>query len=133
MSREATIGPRNCPGADTRRRGEVGDDDAQPGVGQPTDPSERGGRRDMRGDAQRRDRDAAAFQLGGDAGTPQFFGAAPPPGSGVHEYRITVTPLDVARCGVDATASAALLGFTIAPHTLARAVITCPTPAPALR
>ncbi len=76
---------------------------------------------------------AGAFQLGGDAGTPQFFGAAPPPGSGVHEYRITVTPLDVARCGVDATASAALLGFTIAPHTLARAVITCPTPAPAFR
>lgn len=74
---------------------------------------------------------AGAFQLGCDAGTPQFFGAAPPPRSGVHEYRITVTALDVERCGVDATASAALLGFTIAPHTLARAVIVCPTPAPA--
>jgi len=72
-----------------------------------------------------------AFQLDCDAGMPQFFGAAPPPGSGVHEYRITVTALDVDSCGVDATASAALLGFTIAPHTLARAVIVCPTPAPA--
>lgn len=71
------------------------------------------------------------FQLGGDAGTPQFFGAAPPPGSGVHEYRITVTAIDVDRCGVDTTASAGLLGFTIAPHTLARAVIVCPTPSPA--
>ena len=74
---------------------------------------------------------AGAFQLGGDAGTPQFLGAAPPPASGVHEYRITVTALDVDRCGVDDAASAALLGFTIATHTLARAVIVCPTPAPA--
>lgn len=71
-----------------------------------------------------------AFQLGGDAGTPQFFGAAPPPGTGVHEYRITVTALDVEKCGLDATASAGLLGFTIAPHTLARAVLVCPTPSP---
>ena len=72
-----------------------------------------------------------AFQLACDAGTPQYFGAAPPPGTGVHEYRITVTALDVRTSGVDATASAALLGFTIAAHTIGRAVIICPTPAPA--
>lgn len=71
-----------------------------------------------------------AFQLGCDAGTPRFLGAARPPASGVHEYRLTVTALDVPRCGVDATASAALLAFTFAPHTLARAVLVCPTPAP---
>ena len=35
------------------------------------------------------------FQLAGDAGARQFVGAAPPPGSGVHEYFITVTALAV--------------------------------------
>ncbi len=55
-----------------------------------------------------------AFQLRGDAGAPRFLGAAPPPGTGVHAYRITVTALDVEQSGVDAAASAALLGVTIA-------------------
>ncbi len=73
---------------------------------------------------------AGAFQLGCDASTPQFLGAAPPPRSGVHEYRFTVTALDVERCGVDPAASAAWLHFVIAPHTVGRAVIVCPTPAP---
>lgn len=60
-------------------------------------------------------------------GAPQFLGAAPPPGSGVHEYRITVTGLDVDSCGVDAAASAALLGFTIAPHTSRERSSSAPT------
>jgi Raf kinase inhibitor-like YbhB/YbcL family protein len=70
-----------------------------------------------------------AFQLAGDAGAHQYVGGAPPAGSGVHEYYITVTALSVAKTGLDQNASAAYLGFTIAGHTLARATLICPTPA----
>jgi Raf kinase inhibitor-like YbhB/YbcL family protein len=70
-----------------------------------------------------------AFQLGGDAGMPRYIGAAPPAGSGVHEYFITVSALDVAVTGLDPSASAAYLGFTIAEHTIARATLVCPTSA----
>jgi Raf kinase inhibitor-like YbhB/YbcL family protein len=70
-----------------------------------------------------------AFQLAGDAGAPQYVGAAPPPGSGVHEYHITVTALSVASTGLGEQASAAYLGFTIGGSTLARATLICPTAA----
>jgi Raf kinase inhibitor-like YbhB/YbcL family protein len=73
----------------------------------------------------------AAFQLAGDAGAHQYVGGAPPAGSGVHEYYLTVTALSVAKTGLDQNASAAYLGFTIAGHTLARATLICPTPASA--
>jgi Raf kinase inhibitor-like YbhB/YbcL family protein len=71
-----------------------------------------------------------AFQLAGDAGMPQYVGGAPPAGSGVHEYYLTVTALSAAKTGLDQNASAAYLGFTIAGLTLARATLICPTPAP---
>jgi hypothetical protein len=72
---------------------------------------------------------AGAFQLGGDAGAHQYVGAAPPKGSGVHYYYITVTALDVPTTGLTDTASGAYLGFTIGAHTIARATIICPTAA----
>jgi hypothetical protein len=74
---------------------------------------------------------AGAFQLGADAGTRQYVGGAPPAGTGVHEYHLTVTALDVDTAGLDESASAAFLGFAIGGHTLARATLVCPTPAPA--
>jgi Raf kinase inhibitor-like YbhB/YbcL family protein len=74
---------------------------------------------------------AGAFQLPGDAGAPQYVGAAPPAGSGVHEYYLTVTALSVAKTGLGQNASAAYLGFSIAGQTLARATLVCPTPASA--
>jgi Raf kinase inhibitor-like YbhB/YbcL family protein len=70
---------------------------------------------------------AGAFQLSGDAGAPRYVGGAPPAGSGEHDYYLTVTALDVPKSGVDATASPALLGFTIGSHTIARATLVCPT------
>jgi Raf kinase inhibitor-like YbhB/YbcL family protein len=70
---------------------------------------------------------AGAFQLGGDGGAHQYVGAAPPKGSGVHDYYITVTALDVAATGLTDAASAAYLGFAIGGHTIARATIICPT------
>ena len=70
---------------------------------------------------------AGAFQLNGDAGAPRYVGGAPPAGSGLHEFYLTVTALDVPRSGVDATASPALLGFTMGSHTIARATLVCRT------
>jgi len=72
---------------------------------------------------------AGAFQLPGDAGAGRYVGAAPPAGSGFHDYYITVTALDVAKSGVGPTTSGALLGFTIDSHTIARATLIFPTEA----
>jgi hypothetical protein len=74
---------------------------------------------------------AGAFQLGGDAGVRQYVGGAPPAGTGMHQYYLTVTALDVDTGGLDASASGAFLGFSIGGHTLARATLVCPTKAPA--
>jgi len=70
---------------------------------------------------------AGAFQLGGDAGMHRYVGAAPPVGSGIHDYYITVTALDIPKSGLGSTASGAFLGFNIAGHTIARATLICPT------
>jgi len=72
---------------------------------------------------------AGALQLSGDAGASRYIGGAPPAGSGIHNYYITITALDIAKSGVGPTASGALLGFTIGSHTIARATLICPTAA----
>ena len=73
---------------------------------------------------------AGAIQLDGDAGMPRYIGGAPPAGSGVHDYYITITALDEASTGLGATTSGALLGFEIDSHTIARATLICPTSIP---
>jgi hypothetical protein len=70
---------------------------------------------------------AGAIQLDGDAGMARYIGGAPPAGSGVHDYYITVTALDESGTGLGATTSGALLGFEIDSHTIARATLVCPT------
>ena len=70
---------------------------------------------------------AGAIQLNGDAGTPRYIGAAPPAGSGIHDYYITITALDESTTGFGATTSGALLGFEIDSHTIARASLVFPT------
>jgi Raf kinase inhibitor-like YbhB/YbcL family protein len=65
-----------------------------------------------------------AWQLHNDAGMPRYLGAAPPPGSGEHIYYIAAHAVDVPTLDLDKTARPALLGFNLAAHTLARAVIT---------
>jgi len=72
---------------------------------------------------------AGAFQLPDDAGAARYIGGAPPAGSGVHNYYLTVTALDVDKSGVTTTSSGALLGFTIGGHTIARATMILPTQA----
>jgi hypothetical protein len=71
-----------------------------------------------------------AFDLLGDAGVHQYVGGAPPAGSGIHDYYITVTALNVASLpGVGRETSAAYVGFVASGYTVARATIVCPTEA----
>ncbi|TDC45742.1 YbhB/YbcL family Raf kinase inhibitor-like protein [Micromonospora sp. KC207] len=72
-----------------------------------------------------------AFQLPNDARLARFIGAAPPAGHGPHRYVIAVHALDVESIGVAADATPAVLGFTIASHILARAVLTATAEIPA--
>jgi Raf kinase inhibitor-like YbhB/YbcL family protein len=65
-----------------------------------------------------------AFQLPNDARVARFLGAAPPAGHGPHRYFVVVHALDVDSTGVPAEATPAYLGFTMASHTLGRAVLT---------
>ncbi len=72
---------------------------------------------------------AGALQLPGDANANRYIGGAPPANSGIHDYYLTVTALDIPKTGLPPTTTGALLGFTIAGHTLARATLVCPTAA----
>ncbi|GGF33799.1 YbhB/YbcL family Raf kinase inhibitor-like protein [Subtercola lobariae] len=67
---------------------------------------------------------AGALQLANDAGLKRFLGAAPPAGSGKHNYFIAVHAVDVDELEISVDATPAFLGFNLASHTLARAVIT---------
>jgi Raf kinase inhibitor-like YbhB/YbcL family protein len=58
-----------------------------------------------------------------DVGAAEYVGSAPPPGHGEHRYVFAVHALGVPSLGVDADASAALVGFNITANTLARGVI----------
>ncbi len=64
------------------------------------------------------------FHVAGDAGSPAYVGPAPPEGDHVHRYMFVVHAVDVPSLGVDASVRPAVVGFNLAFHTLARAVIT---------
>jgi Raf kinase inhibitor-like YbhB/YbcL family protein len=64
-----------------------------------------------------------ALQLRNDAGTRGFVGAAPPPGDRPHRYVHTVHAVDVERLDVDADSAAAIAGFNLRFHAIARAQI----------
>ncbi|MFF3853547.1 YbhB/YbcL family Raf kinase inhibitor-like protein [Micromonospora sp. NPDC002575] len=64
-----------------------------------------------------------AFSVRNDYGDTGFGGAAPPAGDRPHRYVFAVHAVDVERLGVGAGASCAYVGFNLAFHTLARAVI----------
>lgn len=74
---------------------------------------------------------AGAFQLPNDARSARFIGGAPPAGHGEHRYVIVVHALDVEDIGVPDQATPAFLGFTMAGHILARAVLTATAETPA--
>ncbi|WP_205696914.1 YbhB/YbcL family Raf kinase inhibitor-like protein [Conexibacter sp. SYSU D00693] len=64
-----------------------------------------------------------AFHVRNDYGAQQWGGPAPPPGDGPHRYVVAVHALDVDALEVTPDASPAYVGFNLAFHTLARAVI----------
>ncbi len=74
-----------------------------------------------------------AFQLPNDVRAARFVGAAPPAGHGPHRYFVVVHALDVESIGVPADATPAVLGFTMASHTLGRAVLTATAETPPVR
>ncbi len=64
-----------------------------------------------------------AFELRNDGGSVGFMGAAPPPGDHPHRYFFVVHAVDVESLDLTADASNAVLGFNLAFHTLARAIV----------
>ncbi|WP_407674933.1 YbhB/YbcL family Raf kinase inhibitor-like protein [Nonomuraea fuscirosea] len=71
-----------------------------------------------------------AYQLPNDARVARYLGAAPPAGHGPHRYFVVVHALGTDAIGVPADATPAYLGFTIAGHVLARAVLTATAETP---
>ena len=64
-----------------------------------------------------------AFHVRNDAGGLSYAGAAPPEGDVPHRYYFVVHAVDVATLGVDSNTSPAVVGFNLAFHTLARAIV----------
>jgi Raf kinase inhibitor-like YbhB/YbcL family protein len=64
-----------------------------------------------------------AFHVRNDFGTKNYGGAAPPAGDQVHRYYFVVHAIDVEALDVDPEATPAVVGFNLAFHTLARAII----------
>ena len=69
-------------------------------------------------------RPAGAVQSLTDFGAPGFGGACPPEGDKPHRYIFTLYALDVPKLGLDAGTMPAMVGFTLAGHTLGKAVLT---------
>ena len=65
-----------------------------------------------------------AFHVRNDFGAKAYGGAAPPAGDRPHRYYFVVHAVDVDALDVDSDATPAVVGFNLAFHTLARAVIT---------
>ena len=66
---------------------------------------------------------SGALQIRNDAGIHGYMGAAPPPGDEPHRYVHTVHALDVWHLDLDVNASAAIVGFNLRFHDVARAQI----------
>jgi len=58
-----------------------------------------------------------------ESGLVAYEGAAPPAGHGEHRYCFTLSALDVARLGVPAGATPAVVNFMLRDHLLARATL----------
>jgi len=59
-----------------------------------------------------------------DFGVPGYGGPCPPKGDKPHHYHFTIFAVDVEKLDVDENASAAVVGFNLHFHTLAKATLT---------
>ena len=59
-----------------------------------------------------------------DFGVPGYGGPAPPQGDKPHHYHFTLFAVDVEKLEVDENTSAAVVGFNLHFHTLAKATLT---------
>lgn len=59
-----------------------------------------------------------------DFGKPGYGGACPPKGDKAHRYQFTVFALDIEKLPLDASAPAAMVGFFLNQHVLAKAMLT---------
>lgn len=75
------------------------------------------------GDGEESSLPEGALQLANDASLKRYLGAAPPAGSGKHNYFIAIHAVDVEKLDLPANATPAFLCFNLSGHTLARAVI----------
>jgi len=64
-----------------------------------------------------------AFMVRNDYGTKDFGGAAPPQGDPPHRYVFAVHALDADSLGIDSDVSAAVGGFNLRFHTIARGLL----------
>ena len=67
---------------------------------------------------------SGSIQSRTDFGTPGYGGACPPQGDKPHRYIFTVYALDVDKLPLDTNVTAAMVGFNLSQHTLAKAMIT---------
>jgi Raf kinase inhibitor-like YbhB/YbcL family protein len=66
---------------------------------------------------------SGALSIANDFGEPAYCGPAPPAGDRPHRYFLAVHALDTDKLGVDPGARAAVAGFNLAFHTLARGLL----------
>jgi len=66
----------------------------------------------------------AAIEARTDFGVPGYGGPCPPKGDKPHRYQITVFAVDVEKLDADESATAAVVGFNLHFHTLAKATLT---------
>jgi len=63
----------------------------------------------------------AALQIATSFGQPGYGGPCPPPGHGIHEYKVTVHALDVAQLDLAENTPPAVVGFNLWMHTIEKA------------
>ena len=66
---------------------------------------------------------SGAFSVRNDFGTKDFGGAAPPEGEPAHRYVFAVHALDTDSLGIDSDVTAAIAGFNLRFHTIARGLL----------